>query len=74
MKIDSDLKTMSVSELRHEVMRLRTAFRKEIRSTGNKRCWITLLLALPEGSKLDPLSLPKEEFLANCARYFKRNQ
>jgi hypothetical protein len=74
MKIDADLKKMTPAELREEVMRLRTAFRKELAGTGNRRCWITLLEALPEGGKIKPLSLSKEEFLANCAFYHKRNQ
>jgi len=74
MKIDADVKQMDLQELRAEVMRLRRAFRKELASTGNRRCWINLLLALPEGKKICPLSLPREQFLGNCARYFERNQ
>ncbi len=73
-KIDQDLKGMSRAELQQEAMRLRTAFRKELNDTGNRRCWITLLEALPEGRKIEPLSLPKEVFLKNCAQYHRRNQ
>ncbi len=73
-KQDPDLKDMTPAQLRREVMKLRRAFRKELAGTGNSRCWITLLEALPEGKSLEPLSLPKEEFLANCARYHARNQ
>ncbi len=74
MKTDSDLKDMSPAELRVEVMRLRSAFRKELADTGNRRCWINLLEELPEGKTLEPLSLPREEFIKNCCRYFDRNQ
>ena len=71
---DPDLKDMSSVELRREVMKLRRAFRKELSDTGNRRCWITLLQALPEGKILEALSLPKKEFLANCESYYNRNQ
>ena len=74
MKIDKDVKDMSTSELRKEVMMLRTAFRNEMNHTGNHRCWINLLAALPEGKSINPLSLPKDEFIRNCNRYFDRNQ
>ncbi len=74
MKIDSDLKKMTPRELRREIMRLRTAFRKELADTGNRRCWITLLVALPEGKNIEPLALPKQTFLRNCEHYFDRNQ
>ena len=74
MNLDEDLKTMSESELKAEVMRLRTAFRVELEHTGNHRCWINLLKALPEGKSIKPLTLPKEEFIKNCCRYFDRNQ
>lgn len=73
-RIDPDVKTMTVPQLRQEIMRLRTAFRKEASSTGNHRCWITLLQALPEGKNIQPLTLPRETFLSNCGRYFDRNQ
>lgn len=73
MKLDSDLKKMSLTELRGEVMKLRKAFRKELADTGNRRCWITLLQALPEGKTIQPLKLPKGKFLHNCERYFDRN-
>jgi len=65
---------MTEGELRKEVLRLRSAFRKELEHTGNHRCWINLLQVLPEGKSLELLSLPREEFLGNCKRYFKRNQ
>ena len=74
MKTDDDLKTMTLAELRLEVMRLRTAFRKEARYTGNHRCWITLLETLPEEKNIQPLALPQKEFLTNCRRYYDRNQ
>ncbi len=54
MRIDRDVMAMNQRELRHEVMRLRGAFRKELRDTGNRRCWINLLQALPEGETIKP--------------------
>ena len=74
MKIDDDLKGMTESELRAEVMRLRTAFRQESAHTGNHRCWVNLLKPLPEEKSIEPLTLPREEFIKNCCRYYDRNQ
>ena len=65
---------MTVVELKKEVMHLRDAFRKELEHTGNHRCWINLLQALPEGKKIAPLTLERNVFLGNCKRYFDRNQ
>lgn len=73
-KIDKDVMKMTQSQLRAEIMRLRTAFRKEVRARGNRRCWVNLLKALPEGVKIEPLCLSRQTFLRNCARYFDRNQ
>lgn len=74
MKIDTDVKAMTLAQARQEIMKLRRALRKELAGTGNSRCWITLLQALPEGKDLDPLTLGREQFLKNCERYFERNQ
>jgi len=74
IRLDEDVKTMTPTQLRREIMRLRAAFRKELGDTGNRRCWITLLKALPEGKMIRPLSLPRHEFLANCEHYHRRNQ
>lgn len=70
---DPDLLTMTKAQLRAEVMRLRKAFRKELASTGNHRCWINLLEAV-DGKKIKPIDIPMDEFLGNCKRYYKRNQ
>jgi hypothetical protein len=72
-KIDPDVKLMSERALRREVMRLRAAFRAELAHTGNRRCWVTLMAALPEYGRLRPLGLSRGTFLGNCARYFDRN-
>ena len=72
-KIDDDVKAMTIGQLRREVMRLRNAFRTELNNTGNLRCWINLLRALPEGKTIKALSLPREKFLGNCAVYYNRN-
>lgn len=73
-KIDDDVRTMTLCQLRQEVMRLRRAFRTELNNTGNRRCWINLLQHLPEGQSIKALSLPRDEFLGNCAIYYNRNQ
>ena len=73
-KIDGDLKTMSPAQLRQEVMKLRRAFRLELNNTGNRRCWVNLLKALPEGRLVKPLTVPRETFLRNCACYYERNR
>ena len=73
-RIDPDLKEMTSAELRREVMRLRRAFRKELDNTGDRRCWINLLEALPEGKTIEPLKLSSRMFLAHCEVYHRRNQ
>lgn len=73
-KIDDDLKTMTPGQLRQEVMRLRRAFRTELNNTGNRRCWVNLQKHLPEGKTIKALTLPRAEFLGNCAAYYDRNQ
>ena len=73
-KIDNDVRTMTQGQLRQEVMRLRGAFRAELNDSGNRRCWVNLLRHLPEGRSIKALSLPRDEFLGNCATYYNRNQ
>lgn len=73
-KIDEDVRKMTPGQLRQEVMRLRGAFRTELNNTGNRRCWVNLLRHLPEGQSIKALSLPRGEFLGNCATYYDRNQ
>lgn len=73
-KLDPDVKEMTKGERGQEIMRLRNAFRKELNCTGNRRCWVNLLKPLPGGRSIKPLSLPRAEFLGNCARYYDRNQ
>ena len=72
MRIDEDLKGMTESQLRQEVMRFRRAFRKELNHTGNQRCWVTLMEAL-EGRKIKPLEMSRDEWLGYCGRYHGRN-
>jgi hypothetical protein len=73
-KIDADVKGMTPARLRQEVMKLRTAIRKEVNHTGNRRCWVNLRAPLPEEAHVRPLSLPRCEFLRNCERYYDRNR
>lgn len=63
---------MTPAQLRREVMRLRGAFRKELNQTGNRRCWVNLLEAV-DGKKVSPIDIPRDEFIANCRRYYDRN-
>ena len=63
----------ALAQARDGRMRLRSAFRKEIEHTGNHRCWINLLEAV-DGKRIQPLSLPQDEFLGNCKRYYVRNR
>lgn len=73
-RIDADVKAMTPGQLRQEVMRLRGAFRTELDNTGNRRCWVNLLRALPEGKNINPIALSRDRFLHNCAVYYDRNQ
>ncbi len=73
-KIDDDLKSLSDSQLKQEVMKLRRAIRLELRYTGNRWCWKNLASALPEGGTICPLDISEEDFLKYCARYYRRNQ
>jgi len=73
-RLDPDVKAMTPPQLRQEVMRLRSAFDRELFCTGNRRCWITLLAESRGGKSIQPLTLSREEFLRNCGRYFDRNQ
>ncbi|MDO8407790.1 MAG: hypothetical protein Q7S95_00950 [bacterium] len=73
-RLDPDVRAMTPGQLRQEVMRLRGAFRTELNNTGNRRCWVNLLRALPEGKAIREVSLLREEFLGNRAIYYDRNQ
>ena len=73
-RIDDDVKAMTPGQLRQEIMRLRGAFRTELNHTGNRRCWVNLLRALPEGKSIKPIALSRDRFLRNCAVYYDRSQ
>ncbi len=45
MRLSPDVKNMSHGERGQEIMRLRTAFSRELKNTGNRRCWVTLFEA-----------------------------
>lgn len=70
--IDPDVKKMTAAQLRQEVMRLRRAIRKELNHTGNHRCWLNILEAV-DGRRIQPIDIPRDQFLANCQRYYDRN-
>ena len=70
--LDPDVKKMTLAERGREIMRLRTAFRRELDRTGNHRCWITLMEAV-DGKRVKPLTLPKQVFIGHCNHYYDRN-
>jgi hypothetical protein len=69
--MDTDLDSMSRSELVDEVKRLRRGIRKHRDSTGHELCWHhpALWSLLPDRS--DPLPVVPDwpEFLRGCIRY-----
>jgi hypothetical protein len=77
-RIDLDVVGMSAAARAQEIMRLRAAIRKRRDAQGNAKCWILderLFRLLPDGiDEAEPLDLPRETFLRNCARYYDRNQ
>ncbi|MBA3732903.1 hypothetical protein H0W91_00830 [Patescibacteria group bacterium] len=79
MKLDRDIKEMSLSERGKELQRLRNLLRTHKARENNARCWmadITLYdSALPEGSKgTGQMNLPRETLLRNCANYIDRQK
>lgn len=76
-KQDFDIKSMSLKELRHEVMKLRHAIRKHRDASENARCWhndLTLYATLPEHDPPGCMDGSEEELLRNCKRYIRRQQ
>lgn len=76
-RLDPDVKQMTTSELRHEVMRLRRAIRKHRDARRNARCWHTdlqLAAALPEGVNPGRMDGDETVLLRNCRQYIRRQQ
>jgi len=60
-----------------QVQVLRDAIRKHRDERGHDRCWLDdqkLYQSLPEASPGDLNLPPKEEFIANCHRYWEHRQ
>lgn len=78
MKLDRDITTMSLGQLRHELMRVRRAVRAHRRASGNARCWhndLSLYAAvLPDAAPAGRMTQPEAELLRNCRRYIRRQQ
>ncbi len=78
MKIDDDIKKMSLVELQRFFMELRKAVRKAGTRFDNEACWVDFLVIcakiLPKKERNAFLKmlikLSKERFLANCNSYF----
>lgn len=68
---------MLIQEQTKEIERLRDAIRLHRDEKGHDRCWLDderLYSVLPEGEKADMILPCREEFLANCARYWADRQ
>ncbi len=74
---DSDVKKMSVVELRHLLMKYRRFLRKHRDRRGNARCWhgdLELYALLPEGKPAGRMDQPEAVLLGECRRYIRRQQ
>lgn len=74
---DDEIFLMEVNELQEEVLRLRKAIRTHRDLKSHDRCWLNdarLYATLPEGEVPSMTLPPRDEFLANCAHYWKERQ
>jgi hypothetical protein len=76
---DSDLKKMSITELRRELARVRSQIRKHKKKKGNQRCHHNdrelYSKTLPEGDKgLGYMDLSEEKHYRECVRYVRRQK
>lgn len=69
--LDDDLNGMTPEQLRQEVVRLRTAVRKDRDAVGHELCWYRPELwdLLPEFENHDMKVPPWDEFLKKCVEY-----
>ena len=66
-----------IMDLASKVQGLRDAIRKHRDERGHDRCWLddqALYQALPEATPGDLALPPKDEFIANCHRYWEHRQ
>ncbi len=78
MKLDYDLKEMTVGELRRLIMKMRQAVRRHRDADENARCWHNDLelyeKILPESKPAGKMTQSEKELLKNCKRYIRRQQ
>lgn len=78
MKLDKDIKRMSLGQARRELQRVRGRIRTHRDAKGNARCWLNDVrlyeTVLPEQKSAGRMDLPKEVLLRNCKRYIEGQQ
>ena len=78
LKLDQDIKEMSLGGLRSELQRVRKLIRVHRDAKGNARCWLNDLLlyekSLPEQKPAGKMDLPEKVLLRECKRYIRRQQ
>ena len=69
--VDSDIKGMSIAELRAEVRKLRKTIRQLRDRTGHDLCWFNpeIWKVLPEKKQSHPKVPEWSAFMQNCARF-----
>ena len=69
--MDEDLDSMSVEELKAEVLKLRAGIRQHRDASGHNLCWYVpeLWNLLPEKVEPQPQVPPYEEFIECCRTY-----
>ncbi|HIH25268.1 hypothetical protein J4476_05405 [Candidatus Woesearchaeota archaeon] len=75
--MDGDIDSMSLVDLKNEIIKLRDGIREHRDEKSHGRCWLDdarLYKLLPENINAD-FKLPnKDEFLFNCEKYWKERQ
>jgi RNAse (barnase) inhibitor barstar len=71
LKLDGDLKLLSVEELREEVQKLRDAIRAQRDQNGHNLCWYLPELwdVLPEKVQPQPFVPTWKDFMQRCADF-----
>lgn len=78
MKLNKDIKKMTLSQLRQNLMKTRKLIRKHRDADENSRCWCNDLelyeKTLPEQKPAGKMTQPEEKLLKNCKKYIRRQQ
>ena len=72
--LDQDLEQLTEQELRVEILNLRNGIRLHRNEKGHDRCWVDdlrLYELLPEKLPANTTLPEREEFLANCHRFYE---